>query len=370
MTNKINNPNIHEVLRFHELLSQEFNSEVLSENSSGNKWEYLKWLFYRFGNLSIDINDKHQLDTFKVKGWTDFSILQTNEINAMAIKHKNLRFIVFNLGLLYLIKDTFNVLMGMKAFLPSIGDSSQEDVSVNDFKLNLEANWNNRIRMRYNPKCPIRQESSNQITFLALWFVYMHELTHLKHCHTDFFESQYGVKYFSEFPFEKMTSEQYFDKKAFELDADSEAGTFTIQVANLFKDFFKPYDPYYIWCIMIQVLFKILNPRANYKEEHNQTHPNHLLRIINLYDVSLGFLSETKTDIKEADIRSFQKKAFSVLDIFHEAGFKSKRMDTIENQYKYLYSYSQRLDSLVTNELKGLIELSNLQIQKEYDSIL
>jgi len=173
-----------------------------------------------------------------------------------------------------------------------------------------------------------------------------------------------------------MTKEQSFDKRALETEADLGGMRFTMMfikgmVNSRSVEKFKPYNIYLIWISTIEVLFKTLNPFGNYTENSQSSHPNHFIRILNIYENSLLEAIDMKLvkDVEEA-VKYFKISSEINNSIFNKIGAMPRKISTLEENKELLKKYRDRCQYLLDNEIKDLMIIKNEKITQDYNQLL
>lgn len=119
-----------------------------------------------------------------------YAIINSLDSNAFAYATKRetaiqFDFVGINLGSILLVFESFNRMLSNPKTLPDIGDPSKEDSSLPTVT-HVSRNTLFDEMMRYCPKCPVRARMAGELSEIAIDFLFLHELTHIKNGHLDY----------------------------------------------------------------------------------------------------------------------------------------------------------------------------------------
>lgn len=375
MSKIIVNPYKEEMTQVFQKFALENNIKIIDENSPGNNLEIAKSLLMRMGIDFIDVEKQASLDLFKKSGWIECRLFADNNINAFASTINNQQYIGIYVGLIHAIRDAFFTLFASKQFFKKIGESSQETLEIGQFGLILKANRNYGTFLKYLPNCQIRRRCADYMSRLAMIFIFSHEMTHLAKCHTTYDLIKYGFKAYYEFQDEEFTPEQLFDRRALELDADIGGAKFSLKFlegTNNFGDYSEFHDIhiYEIWLNVIQVLFKVLNPWSEFKENLNASHPNDLMRLINIFKTSLDEALSLKLIKNEDEGFELFDKSIELQKVFFEIGLVPINLSSDQENLELLNKYKVRRAEIYKSDLNNLIIKRQKIIDQDYNYLL
>lgn len=349
-------------------------TRIINPENAHGIWPFISQMIQHYGSSEIDVNNDKSMNLFQKTGWIECRIFESMEVNACAFRIKGLQFLVFNIGLLLLIRDTFHSLFSTKEFLPEVGNAQNENLSLEQFSLNY---YKSRLKGEYFQSIPLdekRKICAEKMTELALHFIFSHEATHIAFCHSDFLQTQYKLNEYEENPTIIVSLDEQFDRRCLELAADTGASRFTLmwqkQTWLVNEKYFGSESALTIWLYSISILFKILEPQGMFIESKRRGHPNHLIRMINIQ----------KSGLKEAvneglvksldDIHTSFKRLHELHLLFKSINFYPIDVGDYEDNIEKLIQYEIRLDEIETLELPIFRKERHQIIQNDYEWLL
>lgn len=370
------NPYQDEMNSVFEKFAECDNCYILNESNSFDHWKTLQRMTKRFGISSVDLKSSFELDMFKKTGWIEFRIFSDISINAFAYTENNKQYLVINIGTLHLIRDSFFTLFSIPEFLPKLGNSELESNSIEIFRENLDENISAPNYWRYMPKCPIRHKCADEMSTIAVHFIYAHEAAHLVSCHSEYENKRYRENRFFEIRTIVDDVARAFDSRSLELQADEGGMRFSIMyITRLLqtesKDLFEPYSLYLIWIISIEILFKLMHPNDNFKDKEDDTHPNSFIRIMHLFELSIiDAIDLNLVENKREAVDEFDKSFKLIEEILEKNFFLSYSKGPFSENKRNLEAYRKRVVEIQENYLNDLRKERQIFIDLEYEILL
>jgi hypothetical protein len=364
------NPHIDKMKEVFDEVSIEDNATIANEVNTKTFWQFFQNVTKGFDINKVDFSSTSSIKHFEEIGWLQHRIFLKTDINAFAFTEENLNYIGLNAGTLFLIRDSFFSLFSTPVFLPNIGDISNEKNTIENFKENYFENLKTPNYNRLMPKCETRKRCADYLTDIAIKFIYYHELSHIKFCHTSYQEITFGLKRVYEFAKISKKIDEHFDDRSMEIEADSGGMVFTLIYLDFLKsngilDEFKEYHPYLLWIYTIETLFKLLNPNGHYKDYENDSHPNNFIRTLNIYEHSILEAIPLKLIKDEKHAVELFEQTKDLNKIFEQIGFIPDIKDTYKVNYELLKKYRLRVNELKDTKFKKIYEERELYIQNE-----
>jgi hypothetical protein len=187
-------------------------------------------LFNRFEEVFITATDVVRKVHAPKLPPVHFNFIEHPGLNAFAFKYKNKYFITISGMAQQILFVTFLRLMAEPTFLPHIGDVSKEIHGLPKYK-GLQAGETLVVpdNTPIEPQDPQRKRYAQMLGNAALYYLFFHELTHIRNGHVDWVRARRGLSFISEeasfmtaVPAGTTTSPLTdMELQAIEMDADS-----------------------------------------------------------------------------------------------------------------------------------------------------
>ncbi|MCP4605678.1 MAG: hypothetical protein GY847_35025 [Proteobacteria bacterium] len=220
-----------------------------------------------------------------------FGYVQNLAFNALA-SHlaQQTHFIAIFGGSILWVYDIFLELLSNPKVLPDVGDSSKEDAN-GDMK-GFSAVERKAPKLDITPKDPYRFQCAMDLGFLALQFLFHHELSHVCRGHLNYIKDTAGRPLYMEFGEEHGAGIEPSVARALECDADAVAVNTTLVTARrlalghrlpMFPETFLPYaSPHQAlksWSFAVSILFRLIDWYSDTPgNPEERTHPSPLTR--------------------------------------------------------------------------------------------
>lgn len=132
----------------------------------------------------------------------EFGLICAAELNAFAYTSKNkdpnkLDFIGLNIGPIETLYNVFHRILSMPDSFPEIGNRNLEKKDRGILPYLTTSTRKSGFEFQL-PNCPIRQQFASELAQIAIEFLFLHELGHLKNGHVDFVRQEMSFDYLPE----------------------------------------------------------------------------------------------------------------------------------------------------------------------------
>jgi len=353
-------------------ISLEDEISIADSSNSSRFWNFFQDITIGFNTNEIDFSKPNSVKHFGEIGWVEHRLFLDTEINAFAFTEEHLNYIGLNVGTIFLIRDSFFSLFATPDFLPNVGDKSKESNTIENFKNNYFENLTAANYNQFIPKCITRKRCADYLTDIAIKFIYFHELSHIKYCHTSYQQQNFRLKRVYEFAHITKNVDQHFDDRSMEIEADSGGMVFTLIYLDYLKtdgilNEFKEYHPYVLWIHTIETLFKLLTPHGHYKDYDSDSHPNNFIRTLNIFEHSIKEGIAMKLIESEEQAVELFETTKNLNEIFRSIGFIPQISDSFEANKELLRQYRLRINELKDNEFKEIYEERDEYLKNEIE---
>lgn len=132
----------------------------------------------------------------------EFGLICASELNAFAYTSKNedpkkLDFIGLNIGPIGTLYNIFHRILSVPDSFPEIGNPDLETKDRSALPYLTTNTKQSGFEFQF-PNCPIRQQFASELAQIAIEFLFLHELGHLKNGHVDFVRQEMSFDYLPE----------------------------------------------------------------------------------------------------------------------------------------------------------------------------
>ena len=165
--------------------------ELFDENLRAQLYN-MRYIFQ--ANIDANLKQTEQSDqnykNLKFE-YVHFDFIDCSTFNAIAFKNKNQYFIGINIGTYQLLLNSFNRIMSRPDTHNRIGNVSIEKAKIvfplaNNFLDVINYYELHDLDLDGTPTDPARISYATSLTFISLYFLLIHELTHIVHGHIDY----------------------------------------------------------------------------------------------------------------------------------------------------------------------------------------
>lgn len=191
----------------------------MPEDTPQHVRDRLNWTIQRINALCDYCTLEINLGPSSLTAW---NLIADSRLGAIAIvdSEAELNFIGINVGSVFVLFDSFARLLCNPQAFPTIGNAQDENIerAIQPLK-----KFNDSFYLApVEPIDPVRREFSYWLALIALEFLFLHEHTHIRHGHVEWYKKKTGLPFSDALNF-GLDRSGTLQNQALEMDADSAA---------------------------------------------------------------------------------------------------------------------------------------------------